>query len=170
MNSGWLRLWIVISALIILGVSSVLAYEIWGRDSCYTFISVTIDEKSSPDDIELAESVRSEATSKRVCGNWRTSNLLTMEGLASRGVITQVGLSWLEPSGWAFENGMIGVIDGKEITAEEIINLVNSYVHKSRLKASYWILLSAIGFCLLALALGFAFSWIYKGFRNSNGK
>src|SRR5690349_10412355 len=97
---------------------------------CYKFVTVSIAENIKSEDRDLAEHVRQEATTREFCGDTQYSALLTLESLAERGVVTQVGFQWLEPKGWSFtDREMLDVVDALGIQAPEIRGRVSGYVH-----------------------------------------
>jgi hypothetical protein len=165
-KNGWLRLWIVLTGVLLVGVAVVSANYIWGTDPCYSFVTVSIAENVRPQDRELADHVKHEATTKTFCGKSEYSALLTLEDLASRGAVTQVGFQWLEPSGWSFKNSaFLGVLDGKEIKASEIIGNASTYVYQSRFFEILWLIVAALLVSPFVLALGFGIAWVRKGFK-----
>jgi hypothetical protein len=103
LKTGWIRLWIVLTCLVLLITVVTSSFYVWRRDVCYRFITVTIADTASTNDRQLAESIREETTTKIFTGKYTYSPLLTLEGLAKRGAVTQVGVEWLEPDGWSFK-------------------------------------------------------------------
>jgi len=153
----------------LIGTLSASAYYVWGKDACYTFVSVSIADNTSNDDRQLAETVRKEATERTFCGAAEYSPLLTLEELAKRGVVTQVGVSWLEPGGWSFEKfNTLDVIEKQNVKAAEIISLASGYVRSARLRNARWFLATAVGTSLAMLALGIAVRWVHRGFRGGH--
>jgi hypothetical protein len=76
-----------------------------------------------------------ELTTRVFCGTAETSLLSTLEGLAERGAVTQIGFQWFEPHGWSMStSGWLGVLDGGQIKAADIIHNVSDYVHRARLR------------------------------------
>ena len=164
-KSGWIRLWIVLTFLVLVGTTIVSSFYVWERDVSYTFVSVTIADTASAEDRKLAESVKQEATTKTFTGQLQYSPILTLESLAGRGAVTQVGVEWLEPGGWSFrDRDFLDVFDKKEITASEMISRVSGHVHSARLRRAAWFFASAIGACVATLALGIGVAWIRRGF------
>ena len=98
-KSGWFRLWVVSSGALLLSVAFVSAYDVWVADACYSVVTVSVAEGAQQQDRHLAEHIRSEATERSFCGRVQYSALLILEDLAKRGVVTQVGVQWLEPKG-----------------------------------------------------------------------
>ena len=168
MKSGWFRLWIVVSCILVLGAVSASAYYVFGEEACYTFVTVSIADSAKQEDRQLAESIRKEATEKTFCGTSHYSPLLTLEGLAERGTVTQVGVSWLEPKGWAFDLGTLDVFEKKDIKTTEIINRISSHVQKARMHYAAWFVATAIVVSLATLAIGFAVGWVRRGFQNGS--
>ncbi|PYI90314.1 MAG: hypothetical protein DME97_17595 [Verrucomicrobia bacterium] len=164
-KSGWIRLWVVLTCFVLVGTVTVSSIYVWGRDVSYTFVSVTISDTANPEDRQLAESVKQEATTKTFTGQFPYSPILTLESLAGRGAVTQVGVQWLEPGGWSFrDRDFLDVFDKKEITASEMIGRVSGYVHRARLRRTVWFLVFAVGACAATLALGIGVGWIRRGF------
>ena len=166
MSGGWFRLWVVVSCILLIATTSVSAYYVWGKDACYTFVSVSIADNVSNDDLRLAEAIRKEATERAFCGTAQVSPLLSLEDLAKRGVVTQVGVSWLEPSGWSFNDlGTLDVIERQDVKAAEIISRASGYVHSARLRNAVWFLAVAAAISGAMLVLGVAVHWVHRGFR-----
>lgn len=164
-KSGWIRLWIVLTCLVLVSTAIVSGIYVWGRDVSYTFVSVTIADTASPEDRQLAESVKQEATTKTFTGQLQYSPILTLESLAGRGAVTQVGVQWLEPGGWSFrDRDFLDVFDKKEITALEMIGRVSGHVHRARLRRTVWFLVFAVSACAVTLTLGVGVAWIRRGF------
>ena len=85
LKTGWIRLWIVLTCLVLLTTIVMSSFYVWGRDVCYRFISVTIADTASTDDRQLAERIYEEGTTKIFTGKYRYSPpLLTLEALAKR--------------------------------------------------------------------------------------
>jgi hypothetical protein len=167
MRSGWFRLWVVFSCILVLGVVSASAYYVWGKEVCYTFVTVSIADDAKQEDRQLAEAIRKEATEKTFCGTTQYSPVLTLEGLAKRGAVTQIGVSWLEPSGWSFkDHDMLDVIEKNDIKATDIIGRVSSYVRSARMRHVAWFVAAAVAASLAILVLGLAVGWIRRGFQS----
>lgn len=165
-KGGWIRLWFVLTCSVLVGTAIVSGIYVWGRDVSYTFVSVTIADTASLEDRQLAESVKQEATTKTFTGQAHYSPILTLESLAGRGTVTQVGVEWLEPGGWSFrDRSFLDVFDKKEITASEMIGRVSGHVHRARLRSTVWFLVFAVGACSATLALGVGVGWIRRGFK-----
>jgi hypothetical protein len=165
-RNGWLRLWAVLTGVLLVGVAIISASYVWGTDPCYSFVSVSVADNIKPQDRELADHVKREATTKMFCGKTKYSTLLTLEDLASRGAVTQVGFQWLEPSGWSFKDrDFLDVLDGNQIRATEIINNVSAYVHQARFLEILWLVAAVLFVSPFSLALGFGIAWVRKGFR-----
>ena len=162
---GWVRLWVVLTGVLLAGVTIASAYRVWGTDACYQFVSVTVADNAGQEDRQRADHIKTEATTKAFCGETHYSVLLTLEDLAQRGVVTQVGIQWLEPGGWSFNDyDMLDVLDGSEIKASEIIDRVSSYVHKARFFGTIWLFVVAVLVSAFTLALGYGIAWVRKGF------
>lgn len=151
-----------------IGVFAASAYYVWGRDACYTFLTISIPSGISQEDRDLAQNVRHEATTKVFCGPYQYSPVLTLEDLAKRGAVTQVAFQWLEPAGWTEEHrDMLDVLNQKDIKAETIIEHASAYVHESRLRYVAWYILAAIAVSLLSLGAGVGVAWVRRGFKNA---
>ena len=149
----------------LVGIVVASSFYVWGRDVAYSFVSVTIADTAKPEDRQLAESVKQEATTKTFTGQFQYSPLLTLEYLAARGAVTQVGVQWLEPDGWSFKSrDFLDVFEKSEITASEMISRVSGHVHRARLRRTVWFLAFAFGACVATLALGIGVAWIRRGF------
>jgi hypothetical protein len=140
-------------------------YYVWGLDVYYTFESVSIANTAEPQDRQLAEIMKQEATAKTFSGQFQYSPLLTLEDLARRGVVTQVAVQWLEPNGWSFtDHNELDVFDKSEIRASEIIDRVSANVHRARIRRTVWFLAPALTACVATLALGIGVAWVRRGF------
>jgi hypothetical protein len=151
-------------------VSTLVASSIyvWGREVSYSFVSVSIADTASPEYRQLAESVKKEATTKTFTGQFQYSPLLTLESLAKHGAVTQVGVQWLEPTGWSFtDHDELDVFNKSEITASDIIGRVSSYVHRARLRRAALFVGSAVAVSLAVLMLGIGVAWIRRGFAKT---
>jgi hypothetical protein len=169
MRNGWFRLWVVLSCILLLGSVATSAYFVWGKEACYTFVTVSILDSAQQEDRQLAEAMRKETTEKTFCGTTQYSTLLTLEALAKRGAVTQVGVSWLEPNGWSFKgHDMLDVIERNDIKATEIISRVSSYVRSARMHDAVWFVAAAIVVSIALLLLGFAVSWVRQGFQSGS--
>ena len=122
-RSGWIRLWMVASTLTFICIIGLSSYYVWGESACYRFATISAAKNLSEKDRTLFDYTKRETVSKVFCGNSFIDPLLTIEDMAQRGAITQVGLEWLEPSGWSMATqSSLEVLDGKEIKAEKIID------------------------------------------------
>ncbi len=166
LKAGWIRLWVVLTVVLLAGVSIASAYFVWGKDTCYGIVTVSIADNPQQQDRQLAENIKQEATTKTFCGGVQYSPLLTLEDLAKRGVVTQIGLQWLEPSGWSFtDHDSLDVLNTSEIKASEIISRSADYVHHARLLHVVWFIVAALSVSLAILAIGFGVAWVRRGFR-----
>ena len=157
MKSGWFRLWVVLSSMLVLGVLSVSAYYVWGEEACYTFVTVSVADNARQEDRQLAEAIRKETTERTFCGTTQYSPVLTLEDLAKRGAVTQVGVSWLEPNGWSFkDHDMLDVIEKRDINTTEIISRVSSYVRSARMRHMAWFVAATFVASFAILVLGFS--------------
>ena len=167
MKNGWFRLWVVLSSVLVVGVLFVSAYYVLGKEACYTFVSVSIADNARQEDQQLAKAIRKEATERIFCGTTEYSPVLTLEGLAKRGAVTQVGVSWLEPNGWSFkDHDMLDVLESNEIKTTEIMSRVSSYVRSARLRHVAWFVAAAFFASLAILILGLAVGWVRRGFQS----
>lgn len=164
-KNGWMRVWVVLTAILLTGVIAISAYNVWGIDACYSFVSISIANDIQPEDRQLAENLKREATTKTFCGETQYSVILTLEALAQRGVVTQIGFQWLEPSGWSFnKHDMFELLNGHKIRAHGIISHASADVHHARLLNIRWLIVAAFSGSFLVLAVGFGIAWIRKGF------
>jgi hypothetical protein len=137
--SGWMRLWLVSTAILLGGVAIAGAYYVWGTDACYTFDSVSVHaENASEADKQLVAFIKKAATTNTFCGTTQWSTLLTLEDLAHRGLVQQVAFQWLEPSGWSLKLDKLDILNTSEITTKEIIRRVTQYVQHARLMSALW--------------------------------
>jgi hypothetical protein len=163
-SNGWVRLWILFTTVLLTVTFIVFAYDVWGMDVCYGFVSVSIVDNPQAQYLQLAENIKGEATTKTFCGKSTNSILLTLESLAQHNVVTQIGLQWLEPNGWSFDHDTLDVLNDNEITAKNIIDLASTHTYKARL-LSIWRTFVVIIFAdLFLLAFGFGIAWVKKGF------
>ena len=162
---GWVRVWAVLTGVLLFGTAVASAYYIWGTDACYKFWNVTVADNIKKEDRKLTRHIKSEATTKIFCGKTHFSVLLTLEGLAQRKAVTQVVFQWLEPSGWSLDKyDTLDFLDGSEIKTSEIINRVSSHVHKARLSSIIWYFVATIMVSAFTLVLGYGIAWIRRGF------
>ncbi len=133
LSSGWIRLWIVCSAIWFVATSAGLAYSVYGGDICYNFISVSTPKDVPNDQRKFLDDLIQEAKAKPLCGTFSYSTPLTLEQLAKKGRVTQVGIQWLEPNGWSFnDHDYLDVLDGHQITVRGITRRVARHVHYAR--------------------------------------
>ena len=164
LKSGWLRLWVLLSGVSLLAVAIASATYVWGIDACYRFATVSVGDNIRRQDRELGEQVKRDAMTMTICGKAEYSTLLALEDLASRGVVTQVGLRWLESRKRSRDHGELIVLDGNEIKASAIIKEVSHYVRRARFRKVRWLMLAALSGSAFALALGVGVAWIRRGF------
>jgi len=162
--SGWLRLWVAVTGFLLVGALVGSVCYVWGPEVCYKFATISIKDTAGPQDRQLAEWIQQEASIKTLMGTYLTSPLLTLDGLAQRGVVYQVAVQWLEPNGWSTDHGEIVIFDQEEIRAAEIVSVVSSYVHRARMRKSFWFLGSTFAACLGMLLLGIGIAWVRRGF------
>jgi hypothetical protein len=164
--SGWMRLWVLLSAILLTSVAIGSAYYVWGRDVCYSFVTVSVVDTDQQQDRELADRVKNDTVTRTLCGTVQYSVLLTLETLAERGVVTQVSFQWLEPRGWSFSDyDMLDILESGEISVVEIVDRVTQYVHNARLIRAMWFLVATLSLCLAILAVGSGVAWVRKGFE-----
>lgn len=165
LKNGWVRLWVVLTGVLLVGVAIASAYYVWGTDACYKFVTIVVADNIRQQDDQLADHVKRDVTTKTFCGKIQYSALLTLEDLAQRGVVTQAGFQWLEPSGWSFnDHDMLDVLGKSEIKASEIIDRVSTYVYRARFFKIVWLIVAALSVPAITLALGFGIAWIRRGF------
>ena len=165
-KSGWARLWAVLSGALIVVALVYSAYYVWGVDACYSFMTISTADNIKPTDKEVVEGMRQEIATKIFCGKTQYSIPITLEQLARRKVVTQIGFQWLEPSGWVFEKReTLDVLDGDDIKALTIIDNVSSYVHKARLLVVALWVIAAISASIALLLIGLGVAWVRKGFK-----
>jgi hypothetical protein len=172
-NNGWMRLWLVATAILLGTVAIAGAYYVWGRDACYSFVSVSVvaADNVSQADKQLAEAQKTAATSKTFCGTTEWSTLLTLESLARRGVVNQVSFQWLEPSGWSFsDRDTLDILNTSEITTKEIINRAAGYVQHARLMRALWWVGTCLCLSVAVLLMGLGVAWIRSGFASSTSR
>jgi hypothetical protein len=149
----WIRLWILVT-----GVGAVIAWSIyiWGPSVRYRFVNVSIADTASPEDRQLAQSMRQEASTNTFVGYFQYPSLLAFEDLAKRGAVTQVSFQWLEPGGWSFtEHDKLAVLDKGDIKASAIIGQVSRFVHRARLLRGTLFLVAALAASVI-VGLGIA--------------
>ena len=169
LSNGWFRLWVVAVAALLSTLLALAAYALLGQDVCYRYVSISSIDKLSTEDQILITGLRKESETRTFCGPTEYSMLFTLEELAKRGVVTQVGLQWQEPKGWSFNDfETLDVLNGKEIRASLIQNRVNRYVRNARLQSFIpWLaIVSAIS--VGALLLGFGIAWIRGAFAKKD--
>jgi hypothetical protein len=170
LKSGWIRLWIVVPALLFVTTLVASSVYVWGRDVSYRFVTVSIADTAEPQDRQLAERMKQEVTTKTFTGQFQYSPVLTLEDLARRSVVTQVSIEWREPSGWSSkEHDEIDILNQGDIKASEIIRRVSHYVHRARLHHAISLLfISVIAASAAVLAVGIGVAWIRRGFSAHN--
>ena len=165
LKSGWVRLWIVATCALLVGALTASAIYVWGIPIAYRFVTVSVSDQGSPDDLKLAESMTQKGTTRTFQGEIEYSPVLTLEGLAKRGVVTQVAFQWLEPTGWSGDDhDQIDILNGHEIKASELIRRVSWYVHRARLRRAGVALADVVAFSIAALLLGIGVAWAKRGF------
>src|SRR5690242_16140697 len=119
LKNGWMRLWVVVTAFVLAAVAFASCFYVWGRDISYTFVGVAIRANASKQDRDLAEDIRSQATTKIFSGKFQYPPVMALEDLGRRGVVTQVSFEWLEPSGWSFkDHNSLDLLEGSRIKAD----------------------------------------------------
>jgi hypothetical protein len=128
-KTGWFRLWVLLSVLVLCAGLIWSAYFVWGTDACRKFLTVSIAETAVPDQRTLAQTIQSKVTSQPHCGGNANSDFLTLDSLAKEGTVTQVAVEWLEPGGWTADaRGTIDILNGQEISGESVIARSTKYV------------------------------------------
>lgn len=172
LSSGWFRLWIVAVAAVSVAMSAIAAYSIWGQDACYRYITIsTKNGFVALEDSEVIDHLRKEADSREYCGKTQYSILITLEQLAKKGVVTQIGIQWREPRGWTFSDfELLDILESKDITAEILLKRVQQYVHDARVRSFIpWGIDVAI-VSLAVLLLGLGVGWVRRGFQGKAAK
>jgi hypothetical protein len=164
LKNGWLRLWLVSTATIMIVVVAISPFSIWGIPVCYSFLTVSISDNAPPKDREFAESLKRYAKTKTFCGESEISFSLTLEDLARRGVVKQVAFLWLEPNGWSLDRSTVDWLDDKNITAQTIVDRVSASVHSARFSSVRWLVADTFIGAMLLLAHGFGIAWVRRGF------
>ncbi|MGC2459276.1 MAG: hypothetical protein WA435_14930 [Gallionellaceae bacterium] len=121
--------------------------------------------------MKVIDHLREEANSREYCGKAQYSILVTLEQLAKQGVVTQIGIQWLEPRGWTFNDfELLDILESRDITAETILRRVDEYVHAARVRSfiSWGIGVAAVS--LAALLLGLGVAWVRRGFQRKEQK
>ena len=127
-------------------------------------MSVSIADDSAPQDKTLAESIKNELTTKVFCGTAKTSPLLTLESLAEREAVKQIGYQWLEPYGWSTASEWADVLDDGQLNVADIIHTLSGYVHRARLWNLLGPLVAALILPPILLLLGIGIAWVRRGF------
>ena len=167
-KAGWMRLWLVVSVVVLSAASIWSAYFVWGADACRKLLTVSIAETAATDRRSLAQSIESKVTSQPHCGRNVNSDFLTLDSLAKQGTVTQIAVEWLEPGGWTADTrGTIDILNGREISAEELIARSTKYVREARLKYVGPLLAAVAALCVGALLIGLGIAWARAGFRNA---
>ena len=171
LHSGWFRLWVVAVGGICVAFSLAAGYSIWGQDACYRYVSISTKNSISDEDKSLVEHLREEADKREYCGQTQYSTLLTLEQLAKKGSVTQIGIQWLEPRGWSFSKfETLDILDSKEIQSSEILARVQKYVREARLRSFVPWSIGIVAVAIAALLLGLGIAWVRRGFVRSEGK
>ncbi len=167
-HTGWVRLWVMLSVLVMSAALLWSAYFVWGTETCRKFLTVSVADSAPPDKRSLAQPIEARLVSQAHCGMRVNSDLLTLEGLAKDGAVVQVAFEWLEPGGWTAESrGTIEILDGPEISAAQLIARSTQHVRESRIKYLVPVLATVAGVCVGALLLGLGVAWVRRGFRNA---
>jgi hypothetical protein len=166
-KSGWIRLWLVLTGLLLLGTVVASSFYVWVPDIRYRFVTVSIADIADVQDRHPAESIKQEVMTKTFTGDFETSPLLTLEGLAKRHAVTQVAFEWLEPSGWSSRaHEEIDLLNNSDIQRSEIIARTSNHVHRARLRRALLFVPLAVAVSIAALALGIGVAWIRMGFTS----
>src|SRR5258708_7464230 len=102
LRTGWFRLWVVAVLALFAALAPIAVYALWGQDVCYRYVSISTIDRLSAENTALVAGLRKETESRTYCGETQYSTLVTLEQLAKKGIVTQVGLQWQEPKGWSF--------------------------------------------------------------------
>lgn len=130
---GWMRLWLLLSVVVLSAAALWSAYFVWGADACRKVLTVSIAETAASDQRSLAHSIESKVASQPHCGTNVNSDFLTLDSLAKQGTVTQIAVEWLEPGGWTAETrGTIDILNGREISGEKLITRSTKYVVSKR--------------------------------------
>jgi hypothetical protein len=136
-----------------------------GSEIRYRFVTVSIASAANAEDRQLAERLRQEVTTKTFSGPY--SPIYNLDYLAKRGVITQVGFEWLEPSGWSFkDHDELDILNQNEIETSEIVRRVSSHIYHARLPHAITFFALAVTASIAALVLGIGVAWIRRGFAS----
>ena len=172
LSSGWFRLWIVSVAAVSIALLAIAAYSIWGQEACYRYISISTKMGFvALEDSQVIDHLRKEADSREYCGKTPYSILVTLEQLAKKGVVTQIGIQWREPRGWTFTDfELLDILESKDITGETLLRRVQEYVHDARVRSFIpWVIGVAVA-SLAVLLLGLGVAWVRRGFRGKVAK
>ena len=171
-KTGWFRLWVVVSTVLLMAWLAVAGYLIWGQDACYRYVTISNrDGFVADDDMRVIEHLRDEAAKREYCGRTQFSALVTLEQLAKKGVVTQVAFQWKEPRGWTFsEYEMLDFVDAKDFSANELLVRVHQNVHAARLQLMVPGVLVVAAASLVTLFLGLGIGWVRRGFRSPESR
>jgi hypothetical protein len=169
MRSGFFRLWIVISALWFVGWGLKVGVDRWWNPACFKVFSVSTPEGAKPDDKALAKNIQSKLSSNIYCADKIDSELLTLEDLAKRQIVTQVATEYLTPSGWSGDAfaaiDVFGEFGTLPIRISDIRDSTLRLVQQSRLSALYPLLPIIFGVPVFLLFVGIAIAWVADGFK-----
>lgn len=172
LSSGWFRLWIFAVVAVFVVMSAIAAYSIWGQDACYRYITISTKKGFvALEDSEVIDHLQREADSREYCGKTQYSILITLEQLAKKGVVTQIGIQWREPRGWTFTDfELLDILESKDITAETLLKRVHKNVHDARVRSfiSWGIGIAIVSLAVLLLGLGVG--WVRRGFQGKTAK
>lgn len=172
LSSGWFRLWIVAVAMLSVVVSAIAAYTIWGEDACYRYVSISTKRGFvSVEDMELIDRLQEEANSRVYCGSTQYSMLITLEQLAKKGLVAQIGIQWREPRGWTYSDfEVLDILESRDINAETLIRRVHEYVRDARVRSVIPWGISVVVVSLAVLLVGLGVAWVRRGFQRNEGK
>jgi hypothetical protein len=161
----WFRAWIVSASVVLASALASSLYYVWGSDACYRYVSISSNERGiSPTDRDLVADLRKQASARTFCGETRFSAILTMEALAKRGAVWQIGFQWREPTGWSFDDlDTLDVLEANEIQHSILVSRVAAYVQTARLRRIIPWALAAVGLSVGAFVLGLGVAWIRRG-------
>jgi hypothetical protein len=167
MKSGSFRLWVFASALWIAGCAATLAFRIYAEPACYALFTLSFVNPIPEEDREIVREIQQKLVGKPICGEALPSLLLTLDGLAKKGVATQVAFQWQESGGWSSDtHALIDVLNGKEISIAAIRQEVREAVKTDRLGANIW-LAYVVGVPILVFLIGIGLYWVFAGFKSA---
>lgn len=170
LNTGWFRLWVITVAAIFVVASAIAAYALWGQDICYRYVTISTKEGFvSVEDSHVVDRLREEVSSREYCGKTQYSALLTLEQLAKKGIVTQIGIQWREPRGWSFTDfERLDILQRKEIDGQILLGRIREYVYEARLRSFLPWGIGVAAVSVAALLLGLGVAWVRRGFQKTD--